>query len=53
VTRETEEETIKRRSQNADAAIGCLFDGALGAFDWFWILLGLALLVYWLLTVVI
>jgi hypothetical protein len=49
VTQESEEEMIKRRSQNADAAMGCL-SGAFQAYDWLWILIGLALLIaYWLL----
>jgi len=52
VTPESEEETIKRRSQNADAAMGCLFSGAFSAFDWIWILLGFILLVFWLLRVI-
>jgi hypothetical protein len=49
VTPETEEERIKRRSRNADAAFGLIFE----AYDWFWILAaivaGLALLAFWLL----
>jgi lipoprotein signal peptidase len=49
VTRETEEEMVERRSQNADAAFGFL----LNAYDWFWIvagiLIGLAVLALWLL----
>ena len=49
MTRETEEETIKRRSENAEAAFGLLFD----AYEWLWIIagvfVGLVLLAIWLL----
>ena len=41
MTHETEEGMIERRSQNAEAAMGCLFS----AYDWFWILVGGALLI--------
>jgi len=37
LTQETEEEMIERRSKNADATIGFLFQ----AYDWFWILAGI------------
>ncbi len=50
MTQETEDETIERRSRNANAAMGCLFEGGMTAFDWVWILLGLALLAFWLLS---
>jgi hypothetical protein len=34
-------EVIKRRSENAEAALGWLFS----AYDWFWILVGAAFLI--------
>jgi hypothetical protein len=48
VTQETEGEMIKRRSQNADAAMGCLI-GFSFLYDLMWIFLGLALLAAWFL----
>ena len=50
MTQEPNEETIKRRSENADAFVFALG----GAYDWFWIvacaLFGIALFAFWLLS---
>jgi hypothetical protein len=47
VTRETEEEVIQRRSENAEGVFALLYD----AYEWFWILagivIGLGLLAFW------